>query len=90
MTVSGQKSEASIRSYTRNVTDDTKRNMSIALFTHMYKITPSEQATVDKDESKATGKYSQNDEKSCQVCNNFHNNWYGLMFNLSSSALTTL
>jgi len=90
MTVSGQKSEASIRSCSRNVTDETKRNMTSALSTHMDIITPSEQATVGKDESEATNKHSHNYENSCQACNNFHINWYGLMSKLSSSAFTTL
>jgi len=47
MTVSGQKSEASIRSYSRNVSDNKRRDMSFTLSTHMSATNILEETTSD-------------------------------------------
>ena len=48
MTLSGQKTEASIRSYSRNVSDNMQRDSSLTLSTHMSATNVPEQATLSQ------------------------------------------
>jgi len=48
MTLSGQKTEASIRSYSRNVSDNMQRDSSLTLSTHMSATSVPEQATLSQ------------------------------------------